>query len=73
MNTEPLRARADAVPFWMHRIDLGRGVVTPAKDRWALPLSRLGLLERVDGLTVRGVGAWDGLFSFACERRGAAV
>ena len=37
------------------------------RDR--LPL--LGLPEDLSGLTVLDVGAWDGFFSFECERRGA--
>jgi tRNA (mo5U34)-methyltransferase len=35
-------------------------------------LQRIGLPERLDGLSVLDVGAWDGFFSFEAERRGAA-
>jgi tRNA (mo5U34)-methyltransferase len=53
-------------------MDLGGGLVTPGRDHTPRKLSRLGLPERLDGLTVLDVGAWDGFFSFEAERRGAA-
>ena len=57
---------------WYHVMELPGGVVTPGIDdpRDRLPL--LGLPEDLSGLTVLDVGAWDGFFSFECERRGAA-
>jgi tRNA (mo5U34)-methyltransferase len=56
---------------WRHPIDLGDGLVTPGSDPAPLRLSGLGLPERLDGLSVLDVGAWDGFFSFEAERRGA--
>ena len=59
---------------WFHSIDLGDGIVTPGK----VPLNYLRSIldyvqvpERLDGLTVLDVGAYDGFFSFEAERRGA--
>ena len=52
-------------------MELPGGVVTPGVDD---PRDRLRLLELPDdmsGLSVLDVGAWDGFFSFECERRGA--
>ena len=65
-----LKARVDALP-WYHVMELPGGVVTPGVDdpRDRLPLLRLP--EDMSGLTVLDVGAWDGFFSFECERRGA--
>jgi len=66
-----LRARVEELP-WYHVMELPGGVTTPGVDD---PRDRLGLLELPDdmsGLTVLDVGAWDGFFSFECERRGAA-
>lgn len=57
---------------WFHRIDLGGGVVTPGMDDTPYKLSVLGLPDDLSGKTVLDVGAWDGFFSFECERRGAA-
>jgi len=57
---------------WYHTIDLGGGVVTRGVDDSAVRLARAHLPESLDGLTVLDVGAWDGFFSFECERRGAA-
>ena len=52
-------------------MELPGGVVTPGVDdpRDRLPLLRLP--EDMSGLSVLDVGAWDGFFSFECERRGA--
>jgi tRNA (mo5U34)-methyltransferase len=56
---------------WFHTIDLGHGVVTPGCDNSSAKLGYLNLPERLDGLAVLDIGAYDGYYSFACERRGA--
>lgn len=66
-----LRTEVDKLSWW-HCIDLGGGVVTPGKADNRYVLSHLGLPARLDGQTVLDVGAWDGFYSFECERRGAA-
>lgn len=57
---------------WYHTIDLGDGVVTPGADNTPVRLERLDLPASLAGLTVLDIGAWDGFFSFECERRGAS-
>jgi tRNA (mo5U34)-methyltransferase len=57
---------------WFHTLDLGDGIVTPGCDPSAAKVGYLGLPERLDGLSVLDIGAYDGFFSFECERRGAA-
>jgi tRNA (mo5U34)-methyltransferase len=57
---------------WFHTIDLGHGVVTPGEVDTAKALRRLRLPERLDGLSVLDIGAWDGFYSFEAERRGAS-
>lgn len=57
---------------WFHTIDLGDGIVTPGPDDSPAKLRKLDLPERLDGMSVLDVGAWDGFFSFEAERRGAA-
>src|SRR5262249_2616746 len=66
-----LRERGGARP-WFHTIDLGDGVVTPGCDNSPAKVAYLGMPERLDGLSVLDIGAYDGFFSFECERRGAA-
>jgi tRNA (mo5U34)-methyltransferase len=56
---------------WHHQIDLGHGIVTPGRDRSARKLQALEL-PALQGKSVLDVGAWDGYFSFAAERLGAA-
>jgi tRNA (mo5U34)-methyltransferase len=58
---------------WWHSIDLGHGIVTPGPDDSPTKLRGLGLPEDMSGKTVIDIGAWDGFFSFECERRGATV
>ena len=65
-----LREDVERLP-WYHVMELPGGVVTPGVDD---PRDRLPLLKLPDdmsGLAVLDVGAWDGFFSFECERRGA--
>ena len=67
---EDLRREAGRVTWW-HTIDLGNGIITPGRADNLAILQRIGLPERLDGKTVLDVGAWDGFYSFECERRGA--
>lgn len=56
---------------WWHRIDLGNGIVTPGVCDSLPKLARSALPNHMDGLRVLDIGAWDGYWSFLCERRGA--
>jgi tRNA (mo5U34)-methyltransferase len=71
MSSPDLQARVAAIR-WYHTIDLGGGIVTRGIDDSPLRLARAQLPESLRGLTVLDIGAWDGFFSFECERRGAA-
>jgi tRNA (mo5U34)-methyltransferase len=60
---------------WFHSIEVAPGVVTPGQvpaEYLDQMLQRVAFPERLDGMTVLDVGAWDGFFSFEAERRGAA-
>lgn len=62
--------------FRYHSIDLPDGSVLPGLQsvdhlRWRLGL--FGLPQDLRGKRVLDIGAWDGWFSFECERRGATV
>jgi tRNA (mo5U34)-methyltransferase len=57
---------------WFHTIDLGGGIVTRGRDESARKLGWIGLPSDLRGRSVLDVGAWDGFFSFECERRGAS-
>jgi tRNA (mo5U34)-methyltransferase len=65
--TQDLQARADALP-WFHSIDLGNGVRTHGIAMETVTEDQLPDLE---GRTVLDIGAWDGLYSFLAERKGA--
>ncbi len=56
---------------WYHSIDLGDGVVTPgdgAPNQEAVSRA----MPDLSGRSVLDIGAWDGLYSFLAERRGAS-
>src|SRR5688572_664501 len=56
---------------WWHTIDLGHGIVTPGQGGSDDRLSWMGMPEDLTGKSVLDVGAFDGLFSFEAEKRGA--
>lgn len=58
---------------WFHTMDLGNGIQTKGiyDPRSRLPL--LGLPDDLTGKRVLDIGAWDGFYSFECERRGAEL
>ncbi|MGH9394590.1 MAG: class I SAM-dependent methyltransferase [Terriglobales bacterium] len=60
---------------WFHRIQLDQDTVTPGDcpHTAADATARFGLPEDLSGKTVLDIGAWDGLFTFEAERRGAQV
>jgi tRNA (mo5U34)-methyltransferase len=69
-----LRAKVAAIPFWCHSIDLGAGVTTPGVKTPESQAAELASLRLPDlrGKSVLDIGAWDGLYSFIAEERGAA-
>jgi tRNA (mo5U34)-methyltransferase len=61
-------------PEWYHSIELAPGVVTPGRAPlavWERTLRNLHL-PNLHGKSVLDIGAYDGFFSFAAERLGAA-
>lgn len=69
-----LQDRVAAVPFWFHSLELGMGVVTPGFKSPRAHHRELASLQLPDlrGKSVLDIGAWDGYYSFAAERLGAA-
>ncbi len=64
-----LERRIAELPFWYHKIELPNGVITPG---WApLSVEAYGIPERLDGMRVLDIGAWDGFWSFEALKRGA--
>lgn len=57
---------------WWHRIPLGNGVVTLGPDDTPRKIAGVHLPEDLTGKSVIDIGAWDGAFSFECERRNAS-
>jgi len=57
---------------WYHRIELPYGLVTPSVHHPEHVLERMGVPDQVRGKSVLDIGAWDGGYSFWCERYGAS-
>jgi hypothetical protein len=70
-----LEHKVAAIPFWFHSLDLATGVVTPGLKSPQQHMHELASFRIPDlrGKTVLDIGAWDGFYSFAAERLGAAV
>ncbi len=74
LTPEEKRRLTAAVPYWWHTIDLGDGVHTPGKIPAGVHQTIASAIPAdLTGKTVLDVGAWDGYYSFECERRGARV
>lgn len=68
------RAVIQSCPEWYHSIELAPGVVTPGRaplEIWKRTLRTLQLPD-LRGKSVLDIGAYDGFFSFAVEKLGAA-
>jgi tRNA (mo5U34)-methyltransferase len=76
MTVEEKRRLVASRTDWWHAIDVGDGIVTPGSCGVALQQfiwNTLHMPDDMTGLRVLDVGAYDGFFSFECERRGAEV
>lgn len=70
MKPEDLK-EMNEIPWW-HTMELD-GVWTKGKDFTMTKLNTLKFPKDLKGKRVIDIGAWDGFFSFECERRGADV
>ena len=59
--------------WWWHQIEIGEYITKGKNPESQDTFDHLGLPEDMTGLTVLDIGAWDGFYSFACEKRGAIV
>ena len=70
-NPSAIRAVAESLQWW-HTIDLGHGIVTRGRGGSEDRMEWIRLPPNLTGMTVLDIGAFDGLFSFEAEKRGAA-
>ena len=70
-SEDQIRTKVGSVN-WFHQIEIAPGIVTPGVDRSAEKLRWLNLPADLTGQRVLDIGAFDGFFSFECEKRGAA-
>ena len=66
-------ARVAEISTWRHRIDVGRGIVTPGTEDTDAEWRRLGLPDHFTRRRVLDIGCSDGYYSFRAERGGAEV
>jgi tRNA (mo5U34)-methyltransferase len=57
---------------WHQKWELFQGVYTPGRNSVAELCDKVQLPKDLRGMRVLDIGAWNGGFSFECERRGAA-
>ena len=67
---EELRREVNSLRWW-HTIDLGHGIVTPGQGGSHERMEWMKMPADLSGKAVLDVGAFDGLFSFEAEKRGA--
>ena len=65
-----MRAAVESLQWW-HTIDLGNGIVTRGRGGSEDRMSWIRLPASLAGRSVLDIGAFDGLFSFEAEKRGA--
>ena len=73
MDAAALQQRVNAIT-WCHPLNLGGIETRPqwhVRRRFRRRLEFLQIPQDLAGKTVLDIGAWDGFFSFECERRGA--
>src|SRR5579862_4551790 len=64
--------KAFAGVYWHQGWEVFEGFSTPGKNPVSLLCSRTQIPAELNGKRVLDVGAWNGCFSFECERRGAS-
>jgi tRNA (mo5U34)-methyltransferase len=57
---------------WYHRWEVFEGIITPGRRPVSMICAKVQLPRDLAGKRVLDVGAWNGCFSFECERRGAS-
>jgi tRNA (mo5U34)-methyltransferase len=65
--------RVASVPYWWHQIEVAPGIYTPGHDIPAARTEGMQLPKNMEGKRVLDIGAYDGYFTFECERRGADI
>ena len=71
ITDEQLRQEIARLDWW-HSIELRPGIVTPGKSHNLFVEKIMNLPDDLHGKSVLDIGAWDGGYSFECERRGAS-
>ena len=74
MDAAALQQRINAIT-WCHPLNLGGIETRPqwhVRRRFRRRLEFLQIPQDLSGKSVLDIGAWDGFFSFECERRGAS-
>src|SRR5271154_485005 len=57
---------------WYHRWEVFKGISTPGRRPVDMLCTKTQMPHHLVGKRVLDIGAWNGCFSFECERRGAS-
>lgn len=69
---DEIYSKIQSVPVWFHKIEVAPGIFTPGIQDSEGVLEKIKLPADLTGKRVLDLGARDGLYSFECEKRGAA-
>ncbi len=74
LTKEEIDQKVASIPHWGQSIPLPYGIITPGAVMDNIKtLEKLELPKDLRGKKVLDIGAWDGFYSFECEKRGANV
>jgi tRNA (mo5U34)-methyltransferase len=68
-----IKERIASVPCWWHQIEVAPGICTPGKDITQARVEGMHLPKNMEGKRVLDIGAYEGFFTFECERRGGDI
>jgi len=73
VSEQYIKERIASVPYWWHQIEVAPGIYTPGHDMTSARLEGMHLPKNMVGKRTLDIGAYDGFFTFECERRGADI
>ncbi|MFN6531314.1 class I SAM-dependent methyltransferase [Nostoc sp. ChiSLP03a] len=70
-DKDRILAHLNQVSYWFQYFEVAPGIFTPGSNNVVDICDKLQIPKDLTGMSVLDVGAYDGGFSFECERRGA--
>ncbi|MBW4668612.1 MAG: class I SAM-dependent methyltransferase [Cyanomargarita calcarea GSE-NOS-MK-12-04C] len=71
-SKEAIIQKLNKISYWFQYFEVAPGIFTPGANNVEYICEQMHLPKDLTGMSVLDVGAYDGGFSFECERRGAS-